>query len=70
MISIPLETRDPKAPRLPSVYNVEPKKRRYHFTHGELEHVRATLPFRHETDGPRNKREAEHLRAHHNGWAG
>jgi predicted TIM-barrel fold metal-dependent hydrolase len=52
------------------VYKVEPKKRRYRFTRRELEHVRATLPFRHETYGPRNKREVEHLRAHHNGWPG
>lgn len=52
------------------VYEVDPKKRRYRLTRRELEHVRATLPFRHETYGPRNKREVEHLRAHHNGWPG
>ena len=52
------------------VYGVDPKKRRYRFTRRELERIRATLPFRHETYGPRNKREVERLRAHHNGWPG
>ena len=52
------------------VYGVEPRKRRYRFTRRELEHLRATLPFRHETYGPRNKREVETLRAHHQGWPG
>jgi hypothetical protein len=31
--------------------HVQPKKRRYRFSRRELEHVRATLPFRHETYG-------------------
>jgi hypothetical protein len=52
------------------VYNVKPTKHRYRFARRELEHVRATLPFRHETYGPRNKREVERVRAHHNGWPG
>src|SRR5207342_2069268 len=52
------------------VYGVEPKKRRYRFTRRQLEQMRATLPFRHETYGPRSKREVESLRAHHQGWPG
>jgi uncharacterized protein len=52
------------------VYGVEPKKRRYRFTRRQLEHMQGTLPFRHETYGPRNKREVESLRAHHQGWPG
>lgn len=52
------------------VYGVEPKKRRYRFTRRELEEMRSTLPFKHETYGPRNAREVRRLRAHHRGWPG
>jgi predicted TIM-barrel fold metal-dependent hydrolase len=52
------------------VYGVEPKKRTYRFTRAELEHIRATLPFKHETYGPRNAQEVARLRAHHRGWPG
>ncbi len=52
------------------VYGVEPKKRRYRFTRRELEEIRRTLPFAHETYGPRNAREVQELREHHQGWPG
>ncbi|HYX83470.1 MAG TPA: amidohydrolase family protein [Gaiellales bacterium] len=52
------------------VYGVEPQTRRYRFTRAELERIRTALPFRHETYGPRNRREVEALRAHHHGWPG
>ena len=52
------------------VYGVDPKKRRYRFTRRELEEIRATHPFKHETYGPRNKREVKRLRDHHRGWPG
>jgi predicted TIM-barrel fold metal-dependent hydrolase len=52
------------------VYGVEPVKRRYEFTRRELEEIRAALPFKHETYGPRNRREVESLRASHRGWPG
>jgi predicted TIM-barrel fold metal-dependent hydrolase len=52
------------------VYGVEPRKRTYSFTRRELEDIRRTLPFKHETYGPRNKREVERLREHHRGWPG
>jgi hypothetical protein len=52
------------------VYGVEPAKRTYSFTRRELEDIRKTLPFKHETYGPRNKREVERLRAAHRGWPG
>ena len=52
------------------VYGVEPKKRRYHFSRRDLEELRKSLPFKHETYGPRNRREVERLRAHHQGWPG
>jgi hypothetical protein len=52
------------------VYGVEPKKRRYRFTRRELEDIRRTLPFTHETYGPRNAREVQELREHHQGWPG
>jgi uncharacterized protein len=52
------------------VYGVEPRKRTYGFTRRELEEIRASLRFKHETYGPRNKREVERLRAHHRGWPG
>jgi predicted TIM-barrel fold metal-dependent hydrolase len=52
------------------VYRVEPKKRRYRFTRRELERIRATFPFKHETYGPRNASEVRGLREHHRGWPG
>ena len=52
------------------VYGVEPDVRRARFTRAELERIRATLPFVHETYGPRNKREVEQVREHHQGWPG
>ncbi len=52
------------------VYGVEPKKRVYRFSRRELEEIRGSLPFKHETYGPRNRREVERLRAHHQGWPG
>jgi predicted TIM-barrel fold metal-dependent hydrolase len=52
------------------VYGVEPKKRRYRFTRRELERIRATFPFKHETYGPRNASEVRRLREHHRGWPG
>ena len=52
------------------VYGVEPKKRRYRFTRRELERIRATFPFKHETYGPRNALEVRRLREHHRGWPG
>jgi hypothetical protein len=52
------------------VYGVEPKKRTYSFTRRDLERLRETLPFKHETYGPRNRREVERLRAAHHGWPG
>ena len=52
------------------VYGVDPTKRTYRFTRRELEHIRAQLPFKHETYGPRNKREVQRLRDGHQGWPG
>jgi predicted TIM-barrel fold metal-dependent hydrolase len=52
------------------VYGVDPKKRTYRFTRRELDELRNELPFKHETYGPRNRREVERLRAHHRGWPG
>lgn len=52
------------------VYGVEPTKRTYDFTRRDLEDIRKVLPFKHETYGPRNRREVERLRAHHQGWPG
>jgi len=52
------------------VYGVEPVTQRYEFTRRELEDIRATLPFKHETYGPRNRREVERLRRSHRGWPG
>jgi hypothetical protein len=52
------------------VYGVDPKKRTYRFTRRELEELRKSLPFKHETYGPRNRREVERLRVHHQGWPG
>lgn len=52
------------------VYGVEPKKRTYRFTRRDLEEIRTVLPFKHETYGPRNRREVERLREHHRGWPG
>ena len=52
------------------VYGVDPKKRTYRFTRGELDQLRSELPFKQETYGPRNRREVERLRAHHRGWPG
>ncbi len=52
------------------VYGVEPEKRTYTFTRRDLEQIRKTLPFKHETYGPRNKREVERLRRQHQGWPG
>jgi uncharacterized protein len=50
------------------VYGVEPVARRFTFSRRELEDVRRTLPFVHETYGPRNRREVDRLRAAHRGW--
>ena len=52
------------------VYGVDPRRRRYRFTRRELEDIRTTHPFKHETYGPRNKREVKRLRDHHKGWPG
>ena len=52
------------------VYGVEPDVRRAQFSRADLERLRATLPFKHETYGPRNAREVERLREHHQGWPG
>jgi uncharacterized protein len=52
------------------IYGVDPKKRTYRFTRRELDELRSELPFKHETYGPRNRREVERLRAHHRGWPG
>ncbi|MGH3105156.1 MAG: amidohydrolase family protein [Gaiellaceae bacterium] len=52
------------------VYGVDPVKRRYRFTRRELEQIRASLPFKHETYGPRNAAEVRRLREHHQGWPG
>jgi len=52
------------------VYGVEPAKRTYRFTRRDLEAIREVLPFKHETYGPRNRREVDRLRAHHRGWPG
>jgi predicted TIM-barrel fold metal-dependent hydrolase len=52
------------------VYGVEPVTRRYEFTRRELEDIRAALPFKHETYGPRNRGEVERLRRSHRGWPG
>jgi predicted TIM-barrel fold metal-dependent hydrolase len=52
------------------VYGVEPARRTYEFTRRDLEEIRKTLPFKHETYGPRNKREVDRLRESHQGWPG
>jgi predicted TIM-barrel fold metal-dependent hydrolase len=52
------------------VYGVDPQKRSYRFTRRELEDVRKTFPFKHETYGPRNRREVQRLREQHGGWPG
>lgn len=52
------------------VYSVEPRTAKRDFTRRELEEIRASLPFRHETYGPHNEREVRRLRAHHRGWPG
>jgi predicted TIM-barrel fold metal-dependent hydrolase len=52
------------------VYGVEPVKRRYEFTRRDLEDIRTVLPFKHETYGPRDRREVERLRRAHRGWPG
>src|SRR3712207_4774969 len=52
------------------VYGVEPKRVKVHFTRRELEEIRASLKFKHETYGPRNRREVRRLREHHQGWPG
>ena len=52
------------------VYGVEPVKRTYDVTRRELEDIRTVLPFKHETYGPRNRREVERLRESHRGWPG
>lgn len=52
------------------VYGVRPRKRAFTFTRRDLEEVRKTFPFKHETYGPRNRREVERLRAYHRGWPG
>lgn len=52
------------------VYGVDPEKRTYRFKRRELEEIRRTFPFKHETYGPRNRREVERLRRLHQGWPG
>ncbi|MBA3264134.1 MAG: amidohydrolase family protein [Thermoleophilaceae bacterium] len=52
------------------VYGVDPTKRSFRFRRRELEQIGQELPFRHETYGPRNRREVERLRASHQGWPG
>jgi hypothetical protein len=52
------------------VYGVQPKRRAYSFSRRDLEEIRELLPFKHETYGPRNRREVERLRAAHRGWPG
>jgi predicted TIM-barrel fold metal-dependent hydrolase len=52
------------------VYGVEPVVRRAAFTRRDLEEIRKTLPFVHETYGPRNPREVAQLRRAHEGWPG
>lgn len=52
------------------VYGVEPKRVKCRFTRRELEDIRSTLAFRHETYGPRNAHEVQLLHAHHRGWPG
>jgi len=52
------------------VYGVDPKRQTYRFTRRDLEKIRAERPFKHETYGPRNKREVQRLREHHRGWPG
>jgi hypothetical protein len=52
------------------VYGVEPVVRRAKFTRRDLEEIRKTLPFVHETYGPRNPREVAQLRRAHEGWPG
>ena len=52
------------------VYGVEPKRVKARFTRRELEEIRASLKFKHETYGPRNRREVKRLRDHHRGWPG
>jgi uncharacterized protein len=52
------------------VYGVEPVVRRATFTRRDLEEIRKTLPFVHETYGPRNPREVAQLRRAHEGWPG
>jgi predicted TIM-barrel fold metal-dependent hydrolase len=52
------------------VYGVDPTKRTYRFTRRELEDIRKDFPFKHETYGPRNRREVDRLRRLHQGWPG
>jgi hypothetical protein len=52
------------------VYGVKPKTVKCHFTRRELEEIRMTFPFRHQTYGPRNEHEVKLLHAHHRGWPG
>jgi len=52
------------------VYGVQPKRHRARFTRRELEEIRGSLTFKHETYGPRNAREVRELREHHGGWPG
>jgi hypothetical protein len=49
---------------------VEPVRRTFTFTRRDLEEMRKQLPVKHETYGPRNRREVERLRAAHRGWPG
>lgn len=43
------------------VYGVDPKRRTYRFGRRDLEEMRKILPFKHESSGPRNKREVQRL---------
>jgi predicted TIM-barrel fold metal-dependent hydrolase len=52
------------------VYGVEPKTVKCKFTRRQLEEIRSTFPFRHQTYGPRNEHEVKLLHAHHRGWPG
>jgi uncharacterized protein len=52
------------------VYGVPTERRTYTFSRADLEEIRKVMPFKHETYGPRNRREVERLRAAHLGWPG
>ena len=52
------------------VYGVQPTRRTYGFSRRDLEGIRSLYPFKHETYGPRNRREVQRLRAQHRGWPG